>query len=368
MHQTAPNTASTAFALRCAALAAVGALICGLGGVASWWALTAGPLPVSVTAALDQVVARGAAVVLGLIAAWWGTALVRLAVVGARCAREGAGPDGAPQLLARSLPHPVRLLASAVLGVSVVASTALPATASASPPADPGPTRPAAVAPGWPGEVLRDLGDGAGTTAPAPTASASAGPSPDGPPTGTSAPAPPGPVLPPPASGPDAGRPGVTPSWPAATTTQAPPVPARPLPAPPATEHPSPRGSGSGSAPAAHPAGDLGRVVEAHPGDQADAHAPGWTPVRPTQQVVSAAPDLGLDRGRPVTMDDHEVVVRRGDTLWDVCARHLGPDATAAQVAAEWPRWHEANRAVIGPDPDHIEPGQRLQPPAGATP
>ena len=60
-----------------------------------------------------------------------------------------------------------------------------------------------------------------------------------------------------------------------------------------------------------------------------------------------------------------EVVVRRGDSLWDIAARHLGPDASAAEVAVEWPRWHHANRDVIGADPDLLIPGQRLVPPAG---
>lgn len=59
-----------------------------------------------------------------------------------------------------------------------------------------------------------------------------------------------------------------------------------------------------------------------------------------------------------------EVVVRRGDTLWDLAARHLGGDATDAEIATEWPRWYAANRALVGSDPDHILPGQRLSPPA----
>jgi nucleoid-associated protein YgaU len=61
------------------------------------------------------------------------------------------------------------------------------------------------------------------------------------------------------------------------------------------------------------------------------------------------------------------VVVRRGDSLWDLAARQLGPDASAADVAAEWPRWYAANRAVIGPDPGRILPGQRLVAPAGGA-
>jgi nucleoid-associated protein YgaU len=58
------------------------------------------------------------------------------------------------------------------------------------------------------------------------------------------------------------------------------------------------------------------------------------------------------------------VVVRRGDTLWDIAARHLGPAATDAQIARAWPAWFSTNRDLIGPDPDRLHPGQRLIPPA----
>ena len=57
------------------------------------------------------------------------------------------------------------------------------------------------------------------------------------------------------------------------------------------------------------------------------------------------------------------VVVHRGDTLWFIAARHLGPAATAAEIDAEWHRWFAANRDVIGDDPNLISPGQRLSPP-----
>ncbi len=60
-----------------------------------------------------------------------------------------------------------------------------------------------------------------------------------------------------------------------------------------------------------------------------------------------------------------EVVVLRGDSLWTIVARHLGPTATIEQIAAEWPRWWSANADVIGPDPDLLLPGQRLLPPPG---
>ena len=57
---------------------------------------------------------------------------------------------------------------------------------------------------------------------------------------------------------------------------------------------------------------------------------------------------------------DATLVVAEGDTLWSLAADHLGPDPTVDVRAAAWPRLYAANRDVIGPDPSHIEPGQRL--------
>ena len=94
--------------------------------------------------------------------------------------------------------------------------------------------------------------------------------------------------------------------------------------------------------------------------------APGWSPSRP---VAPAATSASLDVLDPTRHRAHlpeleRVVVRRGDTLWAIAARHLGPGATAAEVAHEWPRWQAANLDVIGADPDLLVPGQQLQPPS----
>lgn len=62
------------------------------------------------------------------------------------------------------------------------------------------------------------------------------------------------------------------------------------------------------------------------------------------------------------------VVVRPGDSLWTIAARHLGPEADDRRVAQEWPRWWGANRAEIGSEPALISPGGRLVPPAPADP
>ncbi len=92
---------------------------------------------------------------------------------------------------------------------------------------------------------------------------------------------------------------------------------------------------------------------------------PAWTPGRPAPPVHTAVdPSLGVLRSSTGARQVEEhVVVRRGDTLWDIAARHLGPEATAAQIAQDWPRWYAANRSLIGDDPDLILPGQRLVPP-----
>ena len=60
------------------------------------------------------------------------------------------------------------------------------------------------------------------------------------------------------------------------------------------------------------------------------------------------------------------VLVRAGDTLWAIAARSLPAGASNAEIASACARWHTANRAVIGADPDLIHPQQRLVPPEPA--
>lgn len=99
--------------------------------------------------------------------------------------------------------------------------------------------------------------------------------------------------------------------------------------------------------------------------------APGWRPTTPRRPpaIVRAAPPVHLvtGTGARTAAPDDEVVVRRGDSLWHLAARSLGPSATVAEIAAEWPRWWRANRDVIGADPDLLVPGARLRAPAPAT-
>ncbi|NUR17137.1 MAG: hypothetical protein HOQ13_12620 [Dermatophilaceae bacterium] len=91
---------------------------------------------------------------------------------------------------------------------------------------------------------------------------------------------------------------------------------------------------------------------------------PGYLPSVPRPVLAADHSRLLAPSPRP-TAGTHDVVtVHRGDTLWAVAARHLGPDAADVQVAREWPRWYAANRDVIGDDPDLLVPGQQLRPPS----
>jgi nucleoid-associated protein YgaU len=100
--------------------------------------------------------------------------------------------------------------------------------------------------------------------------------------------------------------------------------------------------------------------------------APGWVPTPPrARRVAVSTPEPSVvvqPRRRPATAVDDEVVVRRGDSLWGIAARHLGPGSTAAEIAVEWPRWYAANRDLLGRDPDHLVPGTRLRPPDSVAP
>ena len=55
-----------------------------------------------------------------------------------------------------------------------------------------------------------------------------------------------------------------------------------------------------------------------------------------------------------------EIVVQHGDSLWRLAAERLPRDASNATIAHTWHRLYAANEALIGPDPDRLEPGQRL--------
>ena len=94
-------------------------------------------------------------------------------------------------------------------------------------------------------------------------------------------------------------------------------------------------------------------------------------PVAKQSSAGSAALVTGIahrDSGEPGDRSTDGYVVRRGDTLWDIAARHLGPGASAVDISRAWPAWYDANRAVIGPDPGVIRPGELLSAPSASMP
>ncbi|MDN5765307.1 MAG: hypothetical protein L0H96_22215 [Humibacillus sp.] len=111
------------------------------------------------------------------------------------------------------------------------------------------------------------------------------------------------------------------------------------------------------------------RATDRHDDRQGDQQqGPGWRPTAPVR-TAGARSTLLTPAPRTASALVEHVTVRRGDSLWSIVARHLGPGASDTEIAHEWPRWFAANAAVIGEDPDLILPGQQLAPPLeGAHP
>ena len=103
--------------------------------------------------------------------------------------------------------------------------------------------------------------------------------------------------------------------------------------------------------------------------DRPTGAVPDWpAPVlsRATDDVVPDWPGAPA----PDTAPAHPVgahVVVRGDCLWSIAEAQLldagGRAPSASEVAVAVHDWWSTNRAVIGPDPDRLLPGQALHPP-----
>lgn len=130
---------------------------------------------------------------------------------------------------------------------------------------------------------------------------------------------------------------------------------------------------GSDPASAASPTGRDGvPVPEAGsylPSAPPSSFNPGWQPSAPVVDpglLAAPAARAALPAQQPVGEGNGGVAVLSGDSLWDIVSGYLGPGASDVDIALEWPRWYEANKSVIGPDPDTLLPGQVLLPPASA--
>ncbi|MET3919672.1 LysM peptidoglycan-binding domain-containing protein [Arthrobacter sp. UYEF20] len=118
------------------------------------------------------------------------------------------------------------------------------------------------------------------------------------------------------------------------------------------TPSPAPATStGTGTGPATSPAA---------PGPDV---TPQWTPRAPAVEPGPlAARQL---RTQDPAGSRAEVTVRSGDSLWSLAAAGLGPFASDVDIAREWPRLYQANRAIIGESPHLLRPGQVLRLPPG---
>lgn len=91
---------------------------------------------------------------------------------------------------------------------------------------------------------------------------------------------------------------------------------------------------------------------------------------RVTQTVQPPAgpqPASGPVIVRASAAEPDRVTVRPGDSLWRIAEATLRAQtlpAGDADVAAYWPRIHDANRALVGPDPHLVRPGVPLVLPA----
>lgn len=128
-------------------------------------------------------------------------------------------------------------------------------------------------------------------------------------------------------------------------------------PAPPDLDRPAPPDLDPPAGP------DLDRPAPSFAGASASSQlapparsSPPSTPAPPTPLLIGSPHRETPDR-------DGSYVVRRGDTLWDIAARHLGATASAADIARAWPRWYTANQSAIGPNPQLIHPGLVLHAP-----
>lgn len=111
-------------------------------------------------------------------------------------------------------------------------------------------------------------------------------------------------------------------------------------------------------APLAEPRPD----VPAGPAQGTGELQPQWKPRVPVAQPGLVSPLPVRSTADPAGAR-RQVPVRAGESLWTIAARELGPGASEVEIAARWPLWYQANRSVIGADPNVLLPGQLLSPP-----
>ena len=111
-------------------------------------------------------------------------------------------------------------------------------------------------------------------------------------------------------------------------------------------------------------------IPDANIAPAAQPHHVRWTAIHRPRPAAGHGPEAPRSGGAPPRRAHPaavgrrgRLVVRAGDTLWGIAARHLPAGASNARIATEWPRWYRANADVVGADPDLIRPGQQLRSP-----
>lgn len=92
---------------------------------------------------------------------------------------------------------------------------------------------------------------------------------------------------------------------------------------------------------------------------------PASTPTSSVQSTTQAAkvPQTSKPKSSWQSKNRSPVVVKQGDTLWSIAAKQLGSKASNADIDREWRRWYRANSETVGPNPDVVVPGMKLETP-----
>jgi len=102
--------------------------------------------------------------------------------------------------------------------------------------------------------------------------------------------------------------------------------------------------------------------AEARPSDA------GPTDTKPTDAgPTGPQPATATPAGAAAPAGPGAVTVRGGDSLWSIAKAAMPASATDADIDTAWRAWYAANQAVIGGDPNVIQPGQLLSPPTTST-
>jgi nucleoid-associated protein YgaU len=110
-------------------------------------------------------------------------------------------------------------------------------------------------------------------------------------------------------------------------------------------------------------AGSAAHAEEPHGDEPVADHREMLAGLPPPERVLGAARPSPAPRTEPARVH----VVRAGDTLWGIAEADLSGRPDDARIAAHWQRIYRLNRAVIGPDPGLIHPGQEFRMPAPPT-